>query len=160
MEGRGTEPVDAMKRHAMVDGKLRQFDVPDGEVIEVQPGVYSVLIGERSYEVRIMEGRESFAIEVNGRTVEMRLIDLRESAAGPSAAEQSGRRDVKAPMPGKVVCVLVEVGESVVPGQGLVVVEAMKMQNELKAPKSGRVTKIGARAGATVAANEVLVTLE
>jgi biotin carboxyl carrier protein len=63
-------------------------------------------------------------------------------------------------MPGKVVCVLVTEGESVVPGQGLVVVEAMKMQNELKSPKTGCVIKIAARAGATVAAGEVLVTLE
>jgi biotin carboxyl carrier protein len=63
-------------------------------------------------------------------------------------------------MPGKVVCVLVQEGEPVVPGQGLVVVEAMKMQNELKSPKTGVVTKIAARAGATVAAGEVLVTLE
>ncbi len=149
-----------MKRHAMVDGKVRAFDVPDVGAVEVQPGVYSVLVGERSYEVRMVEGSESLEVEVNGRAVELRLIDPRESATGPSAAEQSGRRDVKAPMPGKVVCVLVAEGESVVLGQGLVVVEAMKMQNELKSPKTGRVIKIAARAGATVAAGEVLVTLE
>ena len=149
-----------MKRHLMVDGKVREFDVPGGGVVEAQPGVFSVLIGERSYEVRIVEGSESLNVEVNGRAVEMRPIDPRESAIGPGAAEQSGRRDVKAPMPGKVVCVLVVEGESVVAGQGLAVVEAMKMQNELKSPKTGRVTKIAARAGATVAAGEVLVTLE
>ena len=149
-----------MKRHVMVDGKVSEFDLPDGSVAEVQPGVYSVLCGDRSYEVRIVDGRESLQVEVNGRAAEMRLFDPRETTAGAGAAELSGRRDVKAPMPGKVVCVLVEVGESVVPGQGLVVVEAMKMQNELKSPKTGRVTKIAARAGATVAAGEVLVTLE
>lgn len=154
------EPVDAMKRHAMVGGKLRKFELPEGGAVEIGPGVYSVLLGEQSHEVRIIEGRDSLAVEVNGRAVEIRLLDPRESASSTGAGEQSGRRDVRAPMPGKVVCVLVEEGASVVTGQGLVVVEAMKMQNELKSPKTGRVLKISARAGATVAAGEALVTLE
>jgi biotin carboxyl carrier protein len=149
-----------MKRHVVVDGKVREFDLPDAGTVFVQPGVYSVLIGERSHEVRIVEGRESLDVAVNGRAMEMRLFDPREASIGPNAAEQPGRRDVKAPMPGKVVCVLVEVGDAVVPGQGLVVVEAMKMQNEVKSPKTGRVINIAARAGATVAAGDVLVTLE
>ena len=149
-----------MKRHVMVGGKVRELEVPDGGAVEAQPGVYSVLIGERSHQVRIVKGPESLSVEVNGRAIEIRLIDPRESATGAGASEQTGPRDVKAPMPGKVVCVLVEEGESVVPGQGLIVVEAMKMQNELKSPKTGRVIKIAARAGATVAAGEVLVTLE
>lgn len=149
-----------MKRHALVNGRAMEFDLPDGVVIEAQPGVYSVLLGERSYEVRILAGLESLEVEVNGRAIGMRLFDPRETTAGASAAEQSGRREVKAPMPGKVICLLVEEGDSVVTDQGLVVVEAMKMQNELKSPKTGRVTKIAARVGATVAAGEVLVTLE
>jgi len=149
-----------MKRHVMVDGKAREFDLPDEGVVEAQPGVYSVVIGERSYEVRVVEGRESAAVEVNGCAIEMRIFDPREAAVGIGAAEQAGRLDVKAPMPGKVVCLLVVEGESVVPGQGLLVVEAMKMQNELKSPKTGRVINIAARAGGTVAAGEVLVTLE
>lgn len=149
-----------MKRHVQVDGKVREFDLPNHSIVEAQPGVYSVVLADRSYEVRIVTGRESLQVEVNGCAIEMQLFDPRETTAGSSAAEQSGRLDVKAPMPGKVVCVLVEVGELVVPGQGLVVVEAMKMQNELKSPRTGRVTKIAACAGATVAAGEVLVTLE
>ena len=130
-----------MKRQVMVDGKPREFEVPEGSVVETQPGVYSVLIGERSYEVRLAGSHA----EVNGRAFEMQIVDPREAAAAAGAAEQSGRLDVKAPMPGKVVCVLVAVGDSVTPGQGLVVVEAMKMQNELKSPKTGVVTKIAAR---------------
>lgn len=149
-----------MKRLVIVDGKVGEFDLPEGSVVEVQPGMYSVLLAGRSYEVRIVDGRESLKVQVNGRSIEMQLFDPRETMAGSGAVEQSGRLDVKAPMPGKVVCLLVEVGELVVPGQGLVVVEAMKMQNELKSPRTGRVTKIAACAGATVAAGEVLVTLE
>ena len=63
-------------------------------------------------------------------------------------------------MPGKVVRVLVSEGEQVEAGAGLVVVEAMKMQNELKSPKTGRVVRIAAQPGATVNAGEVLVTIE
>jgi biotin carboxyl carrier protein len=63
-------------------------------------------------------------------------------------------------MPGKVVRVLVTVGDAVEPGQGIVVVEAMKMQNELKAPRAGKVTGIAAKVGATVTAGEVLATIE
>ena len=157
---RWQESVDAMKRHVMVDGAAREFDLPDGMIIEAQPGVYSVLLGDRSYEVRVLDGSESLQVEVNGCAIEMRLFDPRETTTVANSAEQSGRREVKAPMPGKVICVLVEEGESVVQDQGLVVVEAMKMQNELKSPKTGRITKITAQVGATVAAGEVLVTLE
>ena len=63
-------------------------------------------------------------------------------------------------MPGKVVRVLVNVGDSVDVGQGLVVVEAMKMQNEMKAARPGRVTEVRARAGETVSAGDTLVVLE
>jgi biotin carboxyl carrier protein len=145
-----------MKRHVLIGGKLRELELPEGGVVETQPGVYSVLIGERSYEVRL----DTVNAEVNGRGFEMQIVDPREATAGAGAAELSGRREVKAPMPGKVVVVLVAEGDSVAPGQGLVVVEAMKMQNELKSPKTGMVVKISARVGATVAAGEVLITLE
>jgi biotin carboxyl carrier protein len=63
-------------------------------------------------------------------------------------------------MPGKVVRVLVSAGDAVEEGQGLVVVEAMKMQNEMKAPKDGKVTAVSAKEGASIAAGQVLVTLE
>lgn len=148
--------VDAMKRQVTVNGKLREVEVPAGAVVETQPGVYSVMVGERSYEVRL----SGSLAEVNGCAFELHIVDRREAPTGTSAAEQSGRREVKAPMPGKVVVVLVTEGQTVEPGQGLVVVEAMKMQNELKSPKTGLVTKISVKAGATVAAGEVLVTLE
>jgi biotin carboxyl carrier protein len=63
-------------------------------------------------------------------------------------------------MPGKVVRLLVAAGDSVEAGQGIVVVEAMKMQNELKAPRAGKVTALAAKMGATVSAGEVLATIE
>jgi biotin carboxyl carrier protein len=67
---------------------------------------------------------------------------------------------VKAPMPGRVVRVLVEAGEDVAEGQGVVVIEAMKMQNELKSPKAGRVTRVGVAVGDTVGSGDVLVVVD
>jgi biotin carboxyl carrier protein len=63
-------------------------------------------------------------------------------------------------MPGKVVRVLAAVGDSVEAGQGILVVEAMKMQNELKAPRAGRVVSVSAKEGDTVAAGEVMAEVE
>ncbi|MBC7929115.1 MAG: biotin/lipoyl-binding protein, partial [Rubrivivax sp.] len=71
-----------------------------------------------------------------------------------------GRAQINAPMPGKVVRVLVEAGQAVEAGAGLVVVEAMKMQNELKSPKTGTVSEVRVEPGATVNAGDVLVIIE
>jgi biotin carboxyl carrier protein len=81
-------------------------------------------------------------------------------AAGAGGAQNQGRAVVVASIPGKIVRVLVEEGAAVEAGDGLVVVEAMKMQNELKSPKAGTVVELRARAGATVNAGDVLVVVE
>jgi biotin carboxyl carrier protein len=75
-------------------------------------------------------------------------------------AGTEGPRPVKAPMPGRVVRLLVEAGGEVAEGQGVVVIEAMKMQNELKSPKAGRVARIGVAVGDTVGSGDVLVVVE
>nr|WP_306414357.1 biotin/lipoyl-containing protein [Corallococcus exiguus] len=80
------------------------------------------------------------------------------AAAGSFSVE--GRQVILAPMPGKVVKVLVAVGEEVKEGQGLVVVEAMKMENELKSPKAGKVTEVFAKEGTAVENNAKLVVVE
>ena len=71
-----------------------------------------------------------------------------------------GRQNLTAPMPGKVVRVLLHSGDEVSAGQGVVVVEAMKMQNEIKSPKTGRVIEVRVAEGATVTANQVLAVVE
>jgi biotin carboxyl carrier protein len=73
-----------------------------------------------------------------------------------SAVEAEGRQQVLAPMPGKIVRVMVKTGDTVRAGQGLVVVEAMKMQNEIRAPKSGTVDRVAVIEGQTVNAGEVV----
>ncbi|MBX5494742.1 MAG: biotin/lipoyl-binding protein [Bryobacteraceae bacterium] len=129
-------------------------------VLEVEPGVYSVLANGRSFEVRIIQRDHHWLVDVDGREYPIEVLDPRSRRGRKAGAVLDGRQNVTAPMPGKVVRVLVAQGDSVQAGQGLVVVEAMKMQNELRAPRDGVVVQLSAREGAAVAAGEVLVTIE
>ena len=129
--------------------------------IEVEPGTYSILIGGHSYEVRtgpLPEGQTW--VDVAGRRQHFYLRDPRNGRPGSGTASRGGQATLKAPMPGKVVRILVAEGDIVEAGQGLVVVEAMKMQNEMKAPRAGVVKSIKAREGATVTAGEALMVIE
>jgi biotin carboxyl carrier protein len=163
-----TKRAAAVKLDLIIDGREERIEISTGcfrigagplrevSVEAPQPGVYSVLLDGRSYQARVEQG----VVTVNGFRYEIEVRDprgwSRQSAAGAGAGAQS----VKAPMPGKVVRVLVTAGDAVEAGQGIVVVEAMKMQNELKAPRAGKVTGIAAKVGATVTAGEVLATIE
>lgn len=143
-------------------GRFR-YERESGEAIErefsiepVLPGSFSVLVGDRSYDV-IAAGDE---IRIDGRSFRVEIFDPREMRGRKSAGASEGRHHIAAMMPGKVVRVLVAQGDPVEAGQGLVVVEAMKMQNEMKSPKAGRVLEVKIRAEATVAAGEVLMVIE
>jgi biotin carboxyl carrier protein len=100
-------------------------------------------------------------VTVDNITVPLKLQSARAKVAGRAApAVKVGASSVQSPMPGKVVKVLVAVGDEVKAGQGVVVVEAMKMENELKSPKDGKVKAVSAKEGQTVEAGQTLVTLE
>jgi len=88
------------------------------------------------------------------------VVDRRRHQSAGDAAERTGTKRIKAPMPGRVLRVLVAPGDEVTAGQGLVVVEAMKMENELKAPGAGRVTEVAVTEGASVEAGRLLVVIE
>jgi biotin carboxyl carrier protein len=144
-----------------VDGRTIEFDSEQlASVRPVEPGVYSVLLDGASYEIRLSETPNGLSAQVGGRRFSVEIRDPRDARGGTRASTSSGRQNVKAPMPGKVVRVLVKVGDSVEAGQGLVVVEAMKMQNEMKASRPGRVIEVRAGAGETVGAGDTLVVLE
>ncbi len=125
--------------------------------------LYSLLLGADSYEVDVLAEGGRLSLIVSGEAYQVEVADERErrlrGAVGRAEA-RAGRREVSAPMPGKVVAVLVRVGEEVVAGQGVVVIEAMKMENELKAAAPGRVAEVRAVAGKAVNGGEVLVVLE
>jgi biotin carboxyl carrier protein len=140
-----------------VDGRAVTVDV---RVLE--PGVMSLLITHPEAEGRqyrcVLDGD---GVVIDGRRYGFEVEDPRSLQGKRGAgAGTEGPRPVKAPMPGRVVRLLVEVGESVEEGQGCVVIEAMKMQNELKSPKAGRVIRVGAAVGDTVGSGDVLVVVE
>ncbi len=138
----------------------RRYEV---EAREPEPGVYLLNMDGRVYECRVDSSQAAGASEVRvgNRSYSIVLSDpKRLRGAGASASDAGGRAEVKAPMPGKVVRVMVEQGARVEAGDGLVVVEAMKMQNEMKSPKSGTVAELRASPGATVNAGDVLAVIE
>jgi len=151
-----------MKWRVVVDGRALEIDSEQlGNVRQVEPGVYSVLLDGASFEVRILpSSQEGLTATVAGRRFAVEVGDPRDASRVSRASIGSGRQNVTAPMPGKVVRVLVAAGDVVEAAQGLVVVEAMKMQNELKAARPGRVAEIRTRDGETVGAGDVLLVLE
>jgi len=125
--------------------------------------VYSILVEGRSYEVDIVPGEEGMTVLVRGEPYYVKIQDERTGrlrAATAKGRVQAGRRTVASPMPGKVVKHLVKVGDAVEAGQGVIVVEAMKMENELRAPGPGTVREIRAPEGAVVAGGAPLVIIE
>ena len=99
-------------------------------------------------------------VNKNGRTILVEIFDPRALRGRGRGGSAQGRQNVTAPMPGKVIRVLVAAGDAVEAGQGLVAVEAMKMQNEMKSPKAGRVAEMKTKEGAAVTAGDVLVVVE
>ena len=168
-----------MKYHAIVGGKERLVEVtkrsprgssfrvaihggpregPDPRVLEVDAvhlafGGLSLLVDGRSARCDLEPGKDgALAVRVNGSVQRLELLDERKlrlrQATGKFSLE--GPQRVDSPMPGKVVRVLVKAGDEVTEGQPLVVVEAMKMENELKSPKAGKVLELLAVEGAAV----------
>ena len=121
---------------------------------------WSLLIGSRSCEVAFVPrpGGEML-VYVDGHPVMTRRAGLIRSAGGSSDA-RVGPQPVVAPMPGRILKVLVKTGEAVAARQGLVVVEAMKMENELRSPKAGTVAEVRVTEGMSVEANAVLVVID
>ena len=128
----------------------------DADAARISPGTYSILIGGRSFEVTAEETSRGLLLRTSGSEFQADVIDPRSWRRGRGAGiELEGRQQLVAPMPGKIVRVLVAVGEKVDAGQGLLVIEAMKMQNEIRSPKAGSVERL-AHEGQTVKAGEVL----
>ncbi|HWY68629.1 MAG TPA: biotin/lipoyl-containing protein [Terriglobales bacterium] len=122
-------------------------------------GVLSVLIGSESYEIVANAAQQQIAIGGVRYSVEVR--DPRSwRTRRARAGGQDGAKKITAPMPGKVVRIIAQPGTEVEQGSGVIVIEAMKMQNELKSPKKGMVVKILAAVGASVNAGDVLAVIE
>lgn len=159
------------------EGNLYRFrlgdqDEREAQVAEAEPGVFSVLLDGQSYEAHAARcdknrdehgnehGDECAWITVRGRRLRIAITDPRRWTQTSAAAHGHDRETIVASMPGKIVRVLVQPGETVAAGQGVIVIEAMKMQNEMKARRAGRVAAVPVREGETVAAGAILATIE
>ncbi len=144
---------------AEVDG--RRYEI---EVREPVEGSYLLIADGSVYECRVERDaarRTSLSVHTRNHAYPITLVDPKRLRATQSASAQTdGSAQVLAVMPGKVVRVLVDEGQVVEAGQGLLVVEAMKMQNEMKSPRAGKVVELQAREGATVNAGDVLAVIE
>jgi biotin carboxyl carrier protein len=164
-----------MKYVATVNGKSFSIEINDDHTITVDGQVYPVdflninrevctlLIGGHSYEAYLQPGEgDQWQVLLRGMLYEVTVEDERENrlrAAAGSGATHGGEFSLKAPMPGLVVAVPVTEGQTVKKGDNLVILESMKMQNELKSPRAGTVMRVNVRAGQSVEQNQVMVTL-
>ena len=136
-------------RRVSVNGNTYKVDF---ETVSGQP-VYSLIVDGRSHEAYVQEGDDDWQVLLRGRLYSATVVDEREkrlrAAAGGGVAE-TGEYHLKAPMPGLIVAIPVEEGQEVKKGDVLLVLESMKMQNELKAPRDGIVSRIKVKPGESV----------
>lgn len=134
------------------------------EIREVEPNCYLFFLDHHVYECRVSKhagAREIFDVSMRGRNHAVTLVDPKRLRSGQhSDRQQQGVVEIVAPMNGKVVRIQIEAGTTVEQGTGIVVVEAMKMQNEMKSPRAGVVVSIRVKPGDTVNAGEVLAVIE
>jgi len=151
-----------------VDINRRATNVVEAQIVDrkyvlearaVQPGRYWLNWENRSIEVVVTEKNGGYLVMLDGRQVMVELGDLR-TALRHTQQGQQGTAQIRAPMPGKVIRVLVNEGDSVQANEGILVMEAMKMQNEIKSPKNGIVKKVGVTAGSAVNSGDLLAEVE
>ncbi len=150
-----------------VGGSVYEVTVDDGETVRVDVAktprtIYSLLIGSRQFEASVDERPDgTFDVHVGTSAFDLAVIDERRKAlAGAAAGPAGGIQELRAQMPGKIVKVLVEPGAEVAVGDSLVIVEAMKMENELLAEVAGSVTAVHVAEGDTVETDELLLVVE
>lgn len=132
------------------------------DAVAIAANTISILLDGHSYEVSVTPSPDGSMKLLTGlKEFTAEVIDPRAwRGRGHSSFEAQGRQQVVAAMPGKVIRLLVQLGEKVEAGQGLLVVEAMKMQNEIRSPKSGVVERLLAKEGQSVNAGEILAWVE
>ena len=150
---------DGIQLSASIDG--RRYEL---EASEPEPGTYLFKNNGRIFEAFVSvpaTGGDPSLVSINGQNHEVTIIDpKRLRSAKGNDDDASGNAEIKTAMPGKVVRILVSTGDAVQKGDGVIVVEAMKMQNEMKSPKDGVISEIKVAEGDTVSAGDVLVVIE
>lgn len=145
-------------RHIRINNQVLDVDF---ESVSGQP-VYSLIIDGKSYEAYVSPDDEKWEVLLRGRLFQAEVEDEREKrlrTAGGGGAAASGEFHLKAPMPGLVVTILIEEGQPVKKGQVLMILESMKMQNELKSPRDGVASRVKVRPGETVEQKQTLMSV-
>ena len=149
-------PQDANVWVGKIDGTELELNAT-----QIAEGLLSIIIEGRTYEIRRDLSASGDRLYLNGRAFQFEVRDPRALRGRRSAGDYAeGPKRITAPMPGKVIRVVAAAGTLVEAGQGVIVIEAMKMQNELKSPKKGKVQKIVASEGAAVNAGDTLAIIE
>ena len=150
---------DGSNLTAEIDGRVYEL-----EASEPEPNVYLLKHANRIYQIFVSPNKnlgEPSAVSVGDQNYEIKIVDpKRLRGSGAIGADATGASEIKTAMPGKVVRVLAAAGAEIKAGDGVIIVEAMKMQNEMKAPRDGIVKEIRFAEGATVNAGDVLAVIE
>lgn len=144
---------DGEKVFAKIDEREYQL-----EASEVEPNVYLFKHDNQIHQIYVAPNG---IVNIGNHQFEIKLIDPKRLRGSSGAdAKADGIAEIKTAMPGKIVRILVEEGAEIKQGEGVIVVEAMKMQNEMKSPKDGIIKEIRVNEGATVNTGDVLVIIE
>ena len=158
----------ALVREIKRDGNLLTVAVDDDiyevDLVKVGKGEYSVLYKGKSYNIEVIGSSDSKHYVVNTFyfTYGIEVIDAetRYMRSREETGAHHGENIIRSPMPGKVVKILVNIGDEVEPGQTVIIISAMKMESEFKAGKAGRVSEISVKEGDTIDTNQVMVVIE
>jgi biotin carboxyl carrier protein len=166
-----------MKMIAIVEGKQVQIEITKNnglycltwegksfnvDSVRTNHNTFSLLVGGNSYEVTIEKQASNFLVHFYNDTVRLELFDARKFGASAITKKsiRGGAHEILAPMPGKIIKVAVCKDGQVQEGDPLLIMEAMKMQNELKAPASGTIKNVLVKEGEAVSSQQVLMVLE
>lgn len=166
-----------MKMIAVVQGKQLQVEITKNnglyrltwegksfnvDAIRANHNTFSLLVSGKSYEVTIENQGSSYSVNFFNDTIDLELFDARQFGASAITKKnvRGGAHEILAPMPGKIIKVAVSQDGKVQEGDPLLIMEAMKMQNELKAPASGTVRNVYVKEGEAVSSQQVLMVLE
>jgi len=146
---------DPRRIEAQVSGRKYVLDTKS-----VEPGVYWFNWDNRSIELRVTPAIEGYIVSVDGHQHPVEIVDTRTALRKAAHHGHDGEVELRAPMPGKIAKVLLQPGAEVAANQGILVMEAMKMQNEIKSPKAGVVKRVAVQEGSAVNSGDLLTIVE
>ena len=164
--------------HAIIDGMEHELEIEEladagafeinlggkkinADLRQAGPASFSIIVGNRSFDLAVIRQGDEFVVSSRSGVTRLTLEDARRRLMhSRGAREVSGKVQMRAMMPGRVLSVSVQVGDQVEAHQGVLVIEAMKMENELKSPKAGKVVEVKVAAGQTVEKGELLIVIE